>query len=370
MDWLNPTYLVALLAVPVAIALFLWASWKRRLAIRRLGDNVLIAKLASTVSARRRRWKSAITVLALTLIGISLAGPRLGTKLREFKREGVDLVIALDVSESMLAEDVLPNRLTRAKYEIGKLLDELEGDRVGLVLFAGDAFIQCPLTSDYSAVRLFLDIAHPSQIPTPGTDFGAALDRTVQVFTGGGRKADMDEETATRALLIVSDGENHAEIGGAASAAEEAQLVIFSTGVGETDGVPVPVYNRGRRVGFKKDREGNTVITRLEEAKLRELARDGGYFRITRTSSSLQDLVRALRQLDRRTLDAEMFEEYDEKYQWPLFLGIILLLGEMMISDRRVKRRDEARASYTIRGGQEEDEEEDFGPVKEEAEAS
>ena len=347
MDWLNPTYLFALAAVPLAVALYLSSAWRRRKAIRRFGDHVLVRQLASTVSSRRRRWKSAFVVVGIAFLALSLAGPRFGTRLREFKREGVDLVIALDVSQSMLAEDVLPNRLTRAKYEIGKLLDELEGDRVGLVLFAGDAFVQCPLTVDYSAVRLFLDIAHPSQIPTPGTDFGAALDRTVQVFTGGAGTVE-EAPDATRALLIVSDGENHAEIEDAVSAARQANLVIFATGVGETEGVPVPVYQRGRRVGFKKDREGNTVITRLEESSLRELARGGGYFRITRTSSSLHDIVGALGQLDRRALEAEMFEEYDEKFQWPLALGILLLLTEMLIADRTIRPKDESRMAYTI----------------------
>jgi Ca-activated chloride channel family protein len=347
MDWLNPTYLLALAALPLATGLYLWSAWKRRAALSLFGDHALVRQLSATVSGRRRRWKGAFVIAGFGLLAVALAGPRLGTKLREFKREGVDLVIALDVSQSMLAEDVLPNRLTRTKYEIEKLLDELEGDRVGLVLFAGDAFVQCPLTTDYSAVRLFLDIADPSQIPTPGTDFSAALDRTVQVFTGGDEDPG-DASDATRALLIVSDGENHAEIEEAVAAAEKANLVIFATGVGETEGVPIPVYQRNQRVGFKKDREGNTVITRLEESSLKELARDGGYFRITRTSSSLQDLITALRRLDRRALDAEMFEEYEERYQWPLAIGILLLFAEFLIPDRTRNGQNRSRAIYPV----------------------
>ncbi|HEX9658742.1 MAG TPA: VWA domain-containing protein [Rhodothermales bacterium] len=337
MDWLFPSYLIALVAVPVAIALYVWSAFKRRDAMRRFGNHEIVKQLSQSISPRLRRWKSAFAVIGLALIAASIAGPRFGTKLREFKREGVDLVIALDVSQSMLAEDVLPNRLTRAKYEIGKLLENLEGDRVGLVLFAGDAFVQCPLTLDYSAVRLFLDIADPSQIPTPGTDFSAALNKTVQVFTGAAEK----EEGAvahTRALLIVSDGENFAPVDEALDAAEKAGLIIFATGVGESDGVPVPVYQRGRQVGFKKDKDGNTVVTKLEEDRLKELAENGGYFQITRQSSSLGEMAEALKRLDRQAFDAEIFEEYEEKYQWPLALGILLLLFEFLFPDRLMGR--------------------------------
>ncbi|HLE56100.1 MAG TPA: VWA domain-containing protein [Rhodothermia bacterium] len=349
MDWLFPTYLTALLAVPVAIALYVWAAFRRREAMRRFGNHEIVKQLSQSISPRLRRWKSAFAVIGLALIATSIAGPRFGTKLREFKREGVDLVIALDVSQSMLAEDVLPNRLTRAKYEIGKLLENLEGDRVGLVLFAGDAFVQCPLTLDYSAVRLFLDIAHPSQIPTPGTDFSAALNKTVQVFTGAAEK----EEGAvahTRALLIVSDGENFAPVDEALDAAEKAGLIIFASGVGESDGVPIPVHQRGRQVGFKKDKDGNTVLTRLEEDRLKELAENGGYFQITRQSSSLGEMAEALKRLDRQAFDAEIFEEYEEKYQWPLAVGILLLLFEFLIPDRVMGRVHRPGAYVEVEG--------------------
>ena len=154
MYWLHPAYLWALAAVPLAVLLFVWAAWQRRRAARLFGDPGLLSRLLSGISTRRRRWKAAVTVLSVVLLALALAGPRFGTKLREVKREGVDLVIALDVSQSMLARDVSPSRLLRAKNEIRKLLDQLQGDRVGLVLFSGDAFIQCPLTTDYSAVRL------------------------------------------------------------------------------------------------------------------------------------------------------------------------------------------------------------------------
>jgi Ca-activated chloride channel family protein len=228
---------------------------------------------------------------------------------------------------------VLPNRLTRAKQEIERLIDRLEGDRVGLILFAGDAFIQCPLTLDYSAIRLFLDIASPSQIPTPGTDFGAALRRAAQVLSGVQR--DPGESDRTRALLIVSDGENHAEVETALAIAKEANLVIFAAGVGEDRGAPIPEFRAGRRVGFKKDQAGNTVVTKLEEETLKRLANDGGYFRVTRTSSSMLEMIDALKRLDRQAFDSEIFEEYDEKFQWPLAVGLLFLVVEVLVRDHR-----------------------------------
>lgn len=333
MNWLHPIWLWALAAVPAAVGLLLFAAYRRRKAIDRFGDRTLVERLASSVSTRRRRWKGAFAVLGIGCIALSLAGPRFGTKLREVEREGIDLVIALDVSLSMMAEDVAPNRLERARNEIKKLLDNLRGDRVGLVLFAGDAFIQTPLTTDYGAVRLFLDVADPSLIPTPGTDFGEALKIAMRAFRAphlGG-----EDEVRTRALLFVSDGENHvADIDEILTEARSESVVMFAAGVGETDGVPIPVYRGGRQVDFKKDQAGRVVTTRLEEAALQDLATDGTYFRIARTSSSLSSLTTALERLDRTTFGAEEFEEYQEQYQWPLAVGLLLLLLEVVLSDR------------------------------------
>lgn len=332
-------------SVPIVVGLLLLAAYRRRSAVKRFGDHALVARLTRSVSLRRRRWKGALATAGIGLLALSLAGPRFGTKLREVEREGIDLVIALDVSLSMMAEDVAPNRLERARNEIKKLLDNLRGDRVGLVVFAGDAFIQTPLTTDYGAVRLFLDVADPSLIPTPGTDFGEALKVAMRAFeapvAGGG------DEPRTRALLFVSDGENHvADIDEILTEARSEGIVMFAAGVGETDGVPIPVYRGGRRVDFKKDGAGRVVTTRLEEDALQQLATDGTYFRIARTSSSLSSLTTALERLDRTTFGAEEFEEYREQYQWPLALALLLLMVELVVSDR-VRTRDDAIALYS-----------------------
>ena len=335
MSWLNPNFAWALIGVPVAFALIVWAAVWRRRAYTKLGDLALVKRLFNTISARRRRWKGAFFVAGVLLVAVSLMGPRFGTKIKEVKREGVDLVIALDVSLSMRADDVAPDRLERAKNEIKKLLQQLRGDRVGLVLFAGDAFIQCPLTTDYGAVRLFLDVANPSQIPTPGTDFGRALQMAMRAFETGD---DPVSEDPTRALLFVSDGENHVEsLPTIIQEAKDAGIVMFSAGVGETDGVPIPVSRSGRTVRYKKDRRGEIVMTKLEEDVLQELAQEGAYFRIARTSSSLHKISDALDRLEKHEFGSEEFEEYEEKYQWPLALGLILLFTEIVVSDRRRK---------------------------------
>jgi len=333
MDWLHPQYFWLLVLVPITAGLFVYATLIRQRLADLFGDREMVTRLSSAISPRRRRWKALMTTTAVLFLVLAALGPRFGTRIREVQREGIDLIIALDVSASMMAEDVAPNRLERAKNEIRKVLDELTGDRVGLVTFAGDAFIQCPLTTDYSAVRLFLDVADPSLIPTPGTDFGAALKMAMKAFRAPAR--DADGEVRTRAILFVSDGENHvAELESILEGARDENIVLFSAGVGETVGTPIPVYSNGRRVDYKKDRSGQIVTTKLEEEALQNLAKDGAYFRIARTSSSLTKITAALDRLDKSAFGAEEFEEYDEKYQWPLFIGLFLLFADRLMPDR------------------------------------
>ncbi len=336
MAWLFESYLWSFWAVPLVILLSLYAAWRRRALQSRFGDIALVRRLSRSVSGRKRRYKTSILVTAVALLAVSLAGPQIGTRLREVKREGIDLVVALDVSASMLAEDVAPNRLGRARNEIKKMLSELRGDRVGLVIFAGDAFIQCPLTTDYSAVRLFLDIANPDLLATPGTDFGAAVRMAVQAFDASADSL-APETTRSKALLIVSDGENHVdELDDILMAARDEGITVFTAGVGDAEGAPIPIYNaNGNRTGYKRDLRGRIVHSRLEEAGLKALSADGAYFHVARTSSSLSQLIPALAQLDQAVLDEEEFEEYDLKYQWPLAVALLLLCVDGAMTTRR-----------------------------------
>ncbi|PEN13244.1 hypothetical protein CRI94_11430 [Longibacter salinarum] len=335
MLWLHPTYLWFLTGGLVVAALIGWAAWRRQKTAKRFGSIAMVQRLAESVMSGRRFVRAVLLVVVVTLLGFSLAGPRMGTRVQEVERKGVDLVVALDVSQSMLAEDVAPNRLERAKNEIKSLVDELSGDRVGLVLFAGDGFVQCPLTTDYDAVRLFLDVAEPPLIPTPGTNFRAAFYSAQQAFART-RTDTTGQAPRSRALLVVSDGENHeGDVDDLQAMAEDNGWTVFTAGVGERDGAPVPEIQNGQRMGVKRGPDGEIVRSRLDESALTALAETGAYFRIARTSSALADLTSALNRLEKSSFGVEQFEEHEEYFQWPLGLALILLIAELAVVERR-----------------------------------
>lgn len=338
MDWLHPAFAWTLAAVPLAAWLYWRAAQWRRAAIDRFGDAVLLRQLSSAARPWHRTAKAVLVVAALLGMAVSLMGPRFGTQLQTVERTGVDLVVALDVSESMWAEDVAPNRLDRAKKEIRDLVDQLRGDRVGLVLFAGTGFVQAPLTTDYNALRLFLDVAGPEQMPVPGTNFGAALDAAAEAFDAARPASDTmvrPDEARSRVVLLVSDGENHVgALEEVKQRARDADVTLFAVGVGTEEGARIPIYEEGRQVGVKEDREGRPVRTQLDEAALTTLAEEGAYFRIESTSSALSDVPTALRELETATLAEEEFSEYAEMYQWPLAVALVLLVAAVLIPVR------------------------------------
>jgi Ca-activated chloride channel family protein len=342
MDWLHPTYAWALLAVPAALWLYWRAAQGRRAARKRFGEPAIVRQLAPSrglSGSWRRTLKAGLVVGGMLLGAVALMGPRWGTTVRTVERRGVDLVVALDISASMRARDVPPSRLRRAKNEIRDLVGRLSGDRVGLVLFAGSGFVQCPLTTDYGAFRLFLDAAAPDQLSTSGTDVTAALDAAVQAFGASRPSADSttaSEEQRPRALLIVSDGENHVgDLDAARQRAEEASITLLTAGTGTDEGARVPIYENGRQVGVKRNRQGEIVQSRLNEEVLTRLAQSGAYFRIGATASALSDVPAALRQIGTSTYEAERFAEYKEMYQWPLAAALLLFVTAHLIPVRR-----------------------------------
>jgi Ca-activated chloride channel family protein len=335
---LHPTFVWALAAVPGAAWLYWRAARARQRALDRFGDAALVRRLAAAVHPWRRSLKAGLVVLAVAAMAVALVGPRLGTQPRTVERRGVDLVVALDVSASMRATDVAPSRLKRAKKEIRDLAGRLRGDRVGLVLFAGTGFVQCPLTTDYNAFRLFLDVAAPDRMPTPGTDLGAALDAATQAFDAARPATDSTARPGNdraRVVLLLSDGENHVgDLQALRQRARDNDITLFTAGVGTSGGARIPIYEDGRRVGVKRTEDGAVVRTRLDESALTTLAEDGAYFRVGSTSSALSDVPTALRQLETSTVAEERFAAYAELYQWPLALALLLLLAEALVPVR------------------------------------
>ena len=333
--------LLAAVLVPVAWAAFAHAARRRTAALALfLGDRGRQPALEPI--RRQRRVRAGLLVGAVALVGVALAGPRAGTALRETRQESLDLLVALDVSASMRANDVAPSRLERAKLEIERVVEGRRGDRVGLVVFAGEAFLQSPLTTDLGAFRLFLDAADPEQVAVQGTDFARAL----QVASAAFDAASDDAQGRPRALLVVSDGEDHeGGLSDAADALRDSGVEILALGVGTDEGAQVPDVRRGRVRGVKRDRGGAPVVSRYEEGALRDLAGGGDVFRAGRrpAAPAIND---ALDRLDRAVVAEDEVAAEAERFQWPLGLALLLLAAERVLALRRPRppRDDDAPA--------------------------
>ncbi len=341
----HPLLLILALAAPLAVwALHRHAVRARAQAWAALAPGGLRAGLTGAQPWMRGRRAAAVAVAA-ALVAVALARPQVAGGEETVEREGLDLVVALDVSQSMLAEDVAPSRLERARAEVRRLADALPGDRLGLVVFAGDAFVQCPLTSDHAAFRLFLDAASPDMLPTQGTDFEAALAAAADAFGPPPAERRVSEggvttapPAAARVVLVVSDGENHdGRIARARALARDAGAVVFTAGVGESEGVPIPAFVDGQRVGNKVDPEsGEEVRSRLETDALRELASDGGaYVHVGRLESGLGDLPEQLSGMQRGVIAAATMGRRAEAFMWPLALALLVLAAEALVPDAR-----------------------------------
>ncbi|MDC0709673.1 VWA domain-containing protein [Stigmatella sp. ncwal1] len=323
---------VGLLLGTLALVLAL----RRRSRVRALLAERLVERLAPGVSQWRPAVQGSLYGLGLALLGVALAQPQCGSKSEMTKRKGIDVVVVLDASKSMLARDVQPSRLERAKLELNTLLDELKGDRVGLVVFAGDAFIQSPLTSDYSAVKLFLRAVDPEQMPQGGSNIGAALKLASQVLSNADRGA------KERAVVLLSDGEDlFGEVGEATEALKDGGVQVLAVGVGSENGEPIPVFNRrGEFVDYKKDSGGETVITRLDRGGLTAIAEaTGGAFFYQPRGVAMGQVVERIDKMQKSELESRVTVRYDERFQYYAAPGLVLLVAGMLLlpsSRRRV----------------------------------
>ncbi|OQX79743.1 MAG: hypothetical protein B6D61_03050 [Bacteroidetes bacterium 4484_249] len=325
-------FLYALLLIPALTALFIWVLiWKKK-ALGRYGDWGILQRLLPGISRSRVVVKFILLMIAYTFLIIGIANPQIGSKLIEGERKGIDIMIALDVSNSMLAEDIKPNRLTRAKQAISKLIDKLGNDRIGIVVFAGNAYIQLPITTDYSAAKMFLTTINTRIVPTQGTAIGKAIEMAAGSF---------DDETHSRAIIIITDGENHEDDAiKAAKKAAENNIKVFTVGMGLPDGAPIPAYDKyNRKTGYKKDRQGTTVVTKLNEPALQQIASagKGSYVRANNTQSGLKKVFEEINKLEKTEFESKMFSDYEDRFQYFIAVSLIFLLIELLIFERKNK---------------------------------
>lgn len=327
----NPEYLNALYAIPLLILLFLYLNKNRKKLLEKFAGKKLHKVVFSSYSNFKNSLKFGIILISLVLLLIAAANPQVGTRIEEVKQTGIDVYILLDVSLSMYAEDIKPNRLEKAKYQISNLIRKLRGDRIGLIVFSGAAYVQIPLTTDYSAANLFLSAVDVNTVPQPGTAIASAINLAVKSF---------DYKTPTgKAIIVITDGEDHeGDAAGAVQEAVENDIAVYTIGLGSTEGVPIPVYDqRGNRTGFKKDNYGNVVMTKLDEATLKQIASDGKgrYFRGSNYEDHLDVIYNELAKLDKAEFGTKKVTDYEDRFYYFLIPALILLILEFFISERR-----------------------------------
>lgn len=323
----NPEFLYLLIAVPILIAIYFLAIFMRNNSLRKFGDYTILKELMPEVSSRRPLFKALILCLVFISLVIAIARPQLGSKLKEVKRRGVELVIALDVSNSMLARDISPNRLERAKQAITRMVDKMSDDRIGLIVFAGDAYVQLPVTSDYVSAKMFLSSINPGMVPTQGTSIGKAIDLAVNSFT--------EKSEKSRTLVIITDGENHEDdVIAAAKRAAENGIVVHTIGIGNPNGSPIPINTNG---AFLTDVDGKIVMSKLDENTLMSIATaTGGMYTLANNSNfGLNEVLAQIRKMDKQEFSSKVYSEYEEKFLYFLWFALFLLFIEYFILERK-----------------------------------
>ncbi len=324
----HPEYLYWLLVIPVLIAIYIFIRIVNKRQFKKFADNKFIEFLIPLASRARSNTKFILFILVITLGIFAVANLQTGSKMEEVKREGIDMFFCIDISNSMNAEDIAPNRLERSKQAINNIINQLRGDRIGIIVFAGNSYVQLPITTDYAAAKLFLSTINTSLIPSQGTEIGSAINLAIKSF---------GNSENSKAIIVISDGEDH-ENGDAVKAAQEAAKLgvkIYTIGMGLEDGAPIPLYNQyGKRTGYKKDREGNIVITKLDDNMLRQIAEigDGIYRRASNSNVGLDEIIDEINKAEKTEIDSKIFTDYEDQFQWFLGAAIILLIMEILIS--------------------------------------
>ena len=323
----NPQYLWLLVAIPLLVVLFWLAARSRRKRIERFGHPEVLKELMPEVSTGRVTLRFILFTVAVACLILAAARPQFGSKLREEKSQGIEMMLTVDVSNSMLAEDFQPNRLERTKYAIGKLFEGLQQDRVGLVVFAGEPKVQLPITSDYRMARAFARKIDPSLVSVQGTAIGKALEQSLLAFSSD------TEQSHGRVIILITDGENHEDDAiEVAKRAADMGVKIFTIGIGTPEGAPIQINGE-----FIKDENGEMVVSKLNEEMLARIAdiTGGAYIRATKQSIGLDEIVKAINEMEQTELSTIRFEEFNEQYQYLVLAALVLLLAELLVLDRR-----------------------------------
>ncbi|PKL80726.1 MAG: hypothetical protein CVV25_03220 [Ignavibacteriae bacterium HGW-Ignavibacteriae-4] len=298
----------------------------------KFATQIALARLAPNVSTFKNSLKFILILIAFSLMVLGLANPQIGTKMKEVKREGIEVVIAVDVSNSMLAEDIRPNRLERAKSAIKRLIDDLKQDKISIVLFAGDSFLQLPLTTDYSAAKLMVSTMSTNLIEKQGTAIGSAIELGLKSFS--------DDDKVNKVMIIITDGENHEDDAlSAAKIAVEKGVIIHTIGMGSVDGGPIPNIVNGQSKGYLTDNQGKTVVSKLNANMLKELASIGGgnFVRASGGDFNLGDLIDDIAKMEKTEFEAKVFTDFEDRFQYVFFFALFVLVLEMLISDKKNK---------------------------------
>ncbi len=323
----DPNFLYLLILLPLLAVFYVYSNIRYKQRLRKYGDPDLLKTLMPEVSYYRPMLKFWLMWLALGLAIVMLARPQFGTKLEKVKRSGIETIIALDISNSMLSEDVQPSRLQKSKALVSRLVNGFKDDKVGLIIFAGEAFTQLPITSDYISAKMFLESISPSLISSQGTNVGEAIRLAMKSFT--------PQEQVGRAIIVITDGENHE--GGAVEAAQEAAskgMKVYVLGVGSPEGAPIPIEGTN---DYRKDNEGNVIVTRLNEQMCREIAQagKGAYIRVDNSSSAQNLLQKEINKLAKADLESTVYSNYNEQFPMIAWMILLLLVIEILILDKK-----------------------------------
>ncbi len=322
-------FLYLLFLVPVFLIGYGIMRYLRARRVKAFGDPALVEALMPSRSRSKGWVKAVLFSLAFAFFAIGLARPRTGAKLAERNTKGAEIIVALDVSNSMLAQDYSPNRLERAKLSIARLTERLQEDRIGLVIFAGTSFVQLPVTTDYVSAKMFLNSIDTGSIPVQGTAIGDAIRLSIKSFSAQSEKS--------RVIVVISDGENHEDDAvGAAKQAAELGIKVYTIGVGSAEGQPIPMDG-----GLLKDKDGNIVVTKLNEEMLRDIARAGGgaYIHAGGEEFGLNPIIQDIRRMEDEEFGSVVFEEYDEQYMYFFGIALLLFILEMLIGERKPRRK-------------------------------